>query len=171
MEPEGSLPCSQEPSTGPDPEQDWSNPYHPILFLLRSILILWHVNPFLGNARNTRTQQNKVARGTFYVVRIYPLLGNGPKNTHSWQQRRCFTLGPCRGIVRSYVYFPRGGGVEYLHRSPASRRRRRKVKSRIWDSKIWSWVPRDSDSRMSALATASSNCKWQTHPLVREDVI
>jgi hypothetical protein len=32
---------------------------------------------------------------------------------------------------------PCGGGVEYLHRSPASRRRRRNVKSQIWDSKIF----------------------------------
>jgi hypothetical protein len=31
IEPEGSLPCSQEPSTGPYPESDRSNPYHPIL--------------------------------------------------------------------------------------------------------------------------------------------
>jgi hypothetical protein len=29
MEPEGSLPCSQEPSTGPYTEPDQSNPYHP----------------------------------------------------------------------------------------------------------------------------------------------
>jgi hypothetical protein len=40
MEPEGSLPRSQEPSTGPYPEPDRSNPYHPILSLVRSILIL-----------------------------------------------------------------------------------------------------------------------------------
>jgi hypothetical protein len=33
MEPEGSLPCSQEPSTGPYPESDQSNPYHTILSL------------------------------------------------------------------------------------------------------------------------------------------
>jgi hypothetical protein len=33
MEPEGSLPCSQEPSTGPYLEQGKSSPYHPILFL------------------------------------------------------------------------------------------------------------------------------------------
>jgi hypothetical protein len=28
MEPEGSLPCPQEPSTGPQPEPDQSNPYN-----------------------------------------------------------------------------------------------------------------------------------------------
>jgi hypothetical protein len=39
MEPEGSLPCSQEASIGPYPELDQSNPYHPILPLLRSISV------------------------------------------------------------------------------------------------------------------------------------
>jgi hypothetical protein len=39
-EPKGSSPCSQEPSTGPYPELVRASPYHPILSLLRSILIL-----------------------------------------------------------------------------------------------------------------------------------
>jgi hypothetical protein len=42
--------------------------------------------------------------------------------------------------------------------------------SRIWDSKIWSWVLRYSDLRMNVLARASSNCKLQINPLVREDI-
>jgi hypothetical protein len=61
-----------------------------------------------------------------------------------------------------------GSGVEYLHRDPASRRRRRKGKSQIWDSKIWSRVPRDSDPRKTTLARASSIYKRQTCPLVRK---
>jgi hypothetical protein len=33
MEPEGLLPCPQEPFTGPYSEPDQSNKYHPILSL------------------------------------------------------------------------------------------------------------------------------------------
>jgi hypothetical protein len=33
MEPEGSLPCSQEPSTSPYPEPNQSSPYNNILYL------------------------------------------------------------------------------------------------------------------------------------------
>jgi hypothetical protein len=40
MEPEGSLPCSQEPATGHYPELHASSPHLSILFLLKSILIL-----------------------------------------------------------------------------------------------------------------------------------
>jgi hypothetical protein len=65
---------------------------------------------------------------------------------------------------------PCGGGVEYLHRDPASHRRQRKGKSRIWDSKIWSRVPRESDPIKTMLARTSSIYKTQTHPLVRGGV-
>jgi hypothetical protein len=88
----------------------------------------------------------------------------------------------------------RGGGFEYLHRSPASRRSWRKGNPvpggitgppcswGIWGPgppgwgggslesetvKIW-WSPRYSDPRMTALMRASSNCKRQTRPHVRE---
>jgi hypothetical protein len=67
------------------------------------------------------------------------------------------------------VSHPCGGGVEYIHRDPETRRRRPKGKSRIRDSKIWPRVLRDWDPKMIALERASSNCKRQTRPLVRED--
>jgi hypothetical protein len=85
---------------------------------------------------------------------LYSVLSKLWRRVHSWIQ-----------LIQSWL--PCGGGVEYLHRSPASCRRQRKGKSRIWDSKIWSWVSRDSDQRMTALARASSSCKRQTRPLVR----
>jgi hypothetical protein len=61
-----------------------------------------------------------------------------------------------------------GGESEYLHRSPTSHKRWRSL---IWDSKIWSWVLRDFDPRMTALARPRSNymSKLQTHPIIRED--
>jgi hypothetical protein len=44
-------------------------------------------------------------------------------------------------------------------------------KSQIWDSKIWSRVPKDSDPRKTTLARASSIYKGQTRPLVREGAL
>jgi hypothetical protein len=38
MEHEGSLPCSQEPSTGPYTEPDESNPSHPIPSCLSKVV-------------------------------------------------------------------------------------------------------------------------------------
>jgi hypothetical protein len=40
MEPEGSLPYSQQSSTGPYPEPDQSSPYHPYRFKIRFNIIL-----------------------------------------------------------------------------------------------------------------------------------
>jgi hypothetical protein len=42
MEPEGSLPCSQEPSTGPYPDSDQSSLYH-LVFTTPS-----HLRPFFN---------------------------------------------------------------------------------------------------------------------------
>jgi hypothetical protein len=93
--------------------------------------------------------------------------------------RNVFICGPCRGVTSRTSLeiccdvildrLPCEGGVEYLHRKPMSRRRRRKGKSRIWDNKIWSRVSRDSDPKMTALARVRSSCKRQNRPLVTED--
>jgi hypothetical protein len=52
MEPEGSLPCSQHPTTGPYPEPDQSNQYRPILgrakICLHSVQTGSGVHPVLG---------------------------------------------------------------------------------------------------------------------------
>jgi hypothetical protein len=40
MEPEVSLPCSQDPATGTFSQPDESNPHSPILFSLRHVFIL-----------------------------------------------------------------------------------------------------------------------------------
>jgi hypothetical protein len=76
---------------------------------------------------------------------------------------RYVTANPCRaGCI------PCEGGDEYFHRNPASRRRRRKGRSRIWGIKILSRVSRYSNLRMTSLARTSGNCKRQTHPHVSQ---
>jgi ribosomal protein S14 len=86
-------------------------------------------------------------------------------NTRATIEERCFRCGQRRGVILKTIKLIRsiqcGGGFEYLHRSPANRRRRRKGKSRIWDSRIWSRVPRDSDPKMIELARTSSNYSRQ----------
>jgi hypothetical protein len=60
-------------------------------------------------------------------------------------------------------------GYKDDNRDTVSRRRRRKGKHlKSETGKIRSQVPRDSDPRMTALARASTNCKRQIRPLVRE---
>jgi hypothetical protein len=104
---------------------------------------------------------------------INALLSNVSVDATIAQQRAsCFSAVSVRGFIRE-IGIPKksylcGGGVEYLHRDPASRRRRRNGKSQIRDSKIWSRVPRDSDPRKTALARPSSIYKRQTRTLVRE---
>jgi hypothetical protein len=47
MEPEGSLPCSQEPSTFPYPEPDQSSPYRTILSKIHFNIIRLHITNFI----------------------------------------------------------------------------------------------------------------------------
>jgi hypothetical protein len=47
MEPEDSLSCSQEPSTGPYPKPDQSSPYHAILSLSAILILFTHLCPGL----------------------------------------------------------------------------------------------------------------------------
>jgi hypothetical protein len=90
-----------------------------------------------------------------------------------------------------------GGRFEYLNHSPASRMRRRKgypvawgynwatgflgavntgtwssrtQEVRVWDSKIWFLVSRETYPRMTVLARTSRNCKLQIRLLVWESV-
>jgi hypothetical protein len=110
---------------------------------------------------------------------------------------RCFVFGPPSIYVSRHSSLNLQGvveGLNYLHRSTACRKRRRKWnpvmgiwlghplpggykygelgcrlgKSRIWGSKIWFRVLRDSEPRMTALAKNGSICKRQTRPLLRE---
>jgi hypothetical protein len=104
-------------------------------------------------------------------------LASGPSGTHDHIFVQCLDLffSFCwssllikEGLV-FYIYIdPCGGGVEYLHHDPASRRRRRKGKSQNWDSKIQSRDPWDSGPRKTALVRAISIYKRQTRPLVRD---
>jgi hypothetical protein len=96
-----------------------------------------------------------------------PFIRDGSVNTFK-QLRLGFLCRPFHGYIARFPEDPCGGGVEYFHRDPANRRRRRKAKSQTWDSKIWSRDPRDLDPTKTALARASSIYKWQTRPLVRE---
>jgi hypothetical protein len=105
-------------------------------------------------------------------------------------EKRCSLRGPCRGYIRSRVVgiwvselqacVARGSNASIVVRGynwatlflgdintgtwPS-----RLGEFPIWDSKIWSWVSLDSNPTMIALARASSSCKRQTRPLVRED--
>jgi hypothetical protein len=121
-----------------------------------------------------------------WLCKQRPMLGNA-RSIHARNKTgTVLPVGPCReGKILELSSTPCGGGFEYLHRSRRSRNMRRKENqmtgsiseppcswriSWIWDSKIRSWVPWDSDPRMTALERTSRNCKRQPHHFVREDV-
>jgi hypothetical protein len=119
-------------------------------------LVLWH---------DVWKPEHSLARQRHANTRFR---GNGWKENNRGTVRHGNLYSVRPEVIKELVQFsssvvhPCEGGVEYLHRDPANRRRRRKGKSQIWDSKLWSQVPRDSDPRKTALARASSTYKRQT---------
>jgi hypothetical protein len=90
--------------------------------------IMWYIDPLQDNNRERSSYITAVAKQwprkqACYVGKTCAAIEEG-----------CFLCDPCRDIisktVKSEFSPPCGGGVEYLHRDPASRRRRRKGKSR-----------------------------------------
>jgi hypothetical protein len=142
-------------------------------------IVTWHLKAGIVEIerKSIASQRYAKTRSCINKRRGNPLLGSGSVSTFPWKQKKTqknkrsrkgkawlFIFGSPRSYKELVQFirwrgrtFPCGGGIEYLHRDPASRRRRRKGKSQIWDSNIWSRVPRDSDQRMIAL------CKGQQH--------
>jgi hypothetical protein len=131
---------------------------------LNVLTLLWHEVWQLRGRISEPEKQSTISE---------PSLGNVRMEQWTNWCKLCFLCNPHRDQIRSRFWMSISAscmevGVGYLHRIPASSRRRRKGRSRIWDIKMWSRVLRDSDPRMTALAKASRNYKRQTRPLVRE---
>jgi hypothetical protein len=114
----------------------------------------------------------------------------------AWRQDTLIGGKPPVLKTLTFKYSECGDRFEWLHCSPASRRRWRKGtpvsglylghsllggctygdlalqggESRIWGSKIWSRVPQGSDPRMTALARTSSICKPQAGPIISDGI-
>jgi hypothetical protein len=122
-------------------------------------------NEHTGNNRRTTVSMQLQSKRTSIIIDWF--LGYGVLNVFS-------VRGPCRRFIKD----SRGRlhcnwynwATLFLGDINTGTWPSRLGESRIWECKLWSWVPRDSDLRMTPLARASSNCKRQTHPLVREDV-
>jgi hypothetical protein len=100
--------------------------------------ILQHTDPLPGNDRETnnettavamqraaRNNESTVGIGVSYVVRSEAISRDRRNLVQFCSALLCSALGQFGRRL------PCGGGFEYLHRDPASRRRRRKGKSQI----------------------------------------
>jgi hypothetical protein len=147
----------------------WHDTWKPELFIARQRLVK-HI-PVEADARNDR-------RAVFSVVRVALVATQrcgkhifAAVNQHATIKEAVFSVGAAPrlyngGLTQNRVTL-------FLGDINTGTWPSRLGGSRIWESKMWSWVPRDSDLRMTALARTNSNCKrqtHQTHPLVREDV-
>jgi hypothetical protein len=91
--------------------------------------------------------QQKQDRNWQTITNIWSWAPDGARHQDLLIDRPSVAMWLLLWLDFEYRIYPCGGGVEYLHRDPASRRRRRKGKSQIWDCKIWSRIPRNSDPR------------------------
>jgi hypothetical protein len=145
--------------------------------------ILWRTDKLLSNARNTQAPNSTGA--VFSVVHattvgmqraIHAANSTGAVfsvvHAATVSMQRAIHPANNTGAVFSVLW----SDPRLYNEKPAvpdsnwrrGRRRRRKGKSQNWDIKIWSPVPRDSDSRKTALARTQQHIQRQTHPLVRE---
>jgi hypothetical protein len=114
---------------------------------LQPICILWH-DAWKSAKFNARQRLGKQVPAEMNMhATIEEPISKQPIGKHTTIGVLLETVFSIRSVQRGFtervswelaVSNPCGGGVEYLHRDPASRRRRRKGKSQIWDSKIWS---------------------------------
>jgi hypothetical protein len=75
MEAEGSLPCSQEPATGPCPEPDESSPHPPLFISLRSILML---SPHIRLGLPSGIFPSGFPTKILHAILIYPIRATSP---------------------------------------------------------------------------------------------
>jgi hypothetical protein len=104
-----------------------------VLWHMRSKQELWSQQPAFTRQRPVNNNRGMVFSAQFVPMvehaameYVMPSLSNNCTTTEEW----CFLGDACRVVFSrtsqsSQEYPPRGGEFEYLHRSPASRRRRR----------------------------------------------
>jgi hypothetical protein len=106
MEPEGSLPCLQESSTGPYPQPDQSNPSHPIS-LRSSLSLRSFIQRIRPSPRLLVIFRNKLI---FYGEELLD-----PRPTSKWRTTPC-RLSATAYSIYSHLPFIPGGCL--LHPQP-----------------------------------------------------
>jgi hypothetical protein len=74
--------------------------FRPVLFF-KALKILWHIDLFLGNDRETNNETTAIARPQLikYATVLEPLLGSDPRATMEELLEAVFSMVPIRGYV------------------------------------------------------------------------